>query len=567
MPTYKTQGDFLIYRGRKIAEAKYRKELSKRILEKFARPPYDQNKITEILTFCLDYYISEFENICRNEHSYTFYKNIFWFHEQATEVIYKNLDEEKLPKEISGNYIAAYRRILKFIIEMGCEVKMVSGEEINEAYRVRAELLMDDLFFLGEMIMTCVDLYAEQRMIDDVAEISFNKEDLYVFTRKHHYEFIFSHISKEFGRQITKHIVDPKGFPDFTNALLNCFNIKYEDVSHLIASIQKELNLNHGDTVAVGWETFIQNMHGLFSIPVPIAEQFFEGLKLDSNNKMCLKDLACRPYNLNRFIYRPIVIWNIDQKDYGVFGSNGWTEAFIQLTTNAIPWGKAPKEWVANRSFKQYVHRKEDEHDKWLDDEAELKINSISLMYDRNVRRINTNSITHNIDVEGLGEIDFIIVSEIQKKIFIADCKHLLGRYDMVNQKNDFNAFVVGSNKTKSYNETITNKLLWFNQNIRALEEHFQLKYNKPTLSFADFTIEGIFIVNSPTFYMYNADYRIYTIDQLTDVLLNKFVDPKFMVVIEEEDTEKILNVKYPFFKKPKYVYFDPEYDEEDVEE
>jgi len=124
--------------------------------------------------------------------------------------------------------------------------------------------------------------------------------------------------------------------------------------------------------------------------------------------------------------------------------------------------------------FKNYIHDKEDKHDRWLDDEAEKLIRSTNCYYDRNVKRF-LNGI--NINVPGLGEVDFIIVSPTVKKVFIADCKHLLSRFDMVNQKNDFNAFVVGSKKTKPYNETMRRKVEWFNENKKALAEHFTLKY------------------------------------------------------------------------------------------
>ena len=66
---------------------------------------------------------------------------------------------------------------------------------------------------------------------------------------------------------------------------------------------------------------------------------------------------------------------------------------------------------------------------------------------------------------------------------------------------------------------------------------------------------------------MYNSDYRIYTIDQITDVLLGKYVDPTFMILIEEDEYEKMLNIKYPFFKKPTYVTYDPLGDEDYSEE
>src|SRR5690606_10806017 len=116
------------------------------------------------------------------------------------------------------------------------------------------------------------------------------------------------------------------------------------------------------------------NLHNLFGVPLDVAEQFFRGLRLDRSNKMELLDLACRPYKLNRYLYRPIIIWNIDGKDYALFGKNSWTETIIQYATNAIPWGKAPEDWMKNDCFKNYVHSKEDEHDKWLDDAVEEKL-------------------------------------------------------------------------------------------------------------------------------------------------------------------------------------------------
>lgn len=564
MPIFKIKNQFLIYKGRKVAEEKYRKELSGKLIDEFGKFSHSEEKMTEIIIFSLNYYTEKFENICKSETSYTFYKNIFWFHEQVTYAVHQNLVDENLPKEISGNYIPAYRRILKFIIEFGCEIKMVSDEDIDNNFKERTELILDDLLFLGEMMMMCTDLYAEQRMIEDVAELVFDENDLYVFKRKHHYNFIFEHISEELGKQITKHVVDPHAFPDLEMAFKDCLSINYREVSHLIASIHEELGIDHGDVVAVDWETFILNMKSLFDVEESISETYFQGLKLDKYNKMSLLDLVCKPYNLNRFIYRPIIIWNIDGKDYGVLGSNAWTESLIQLSTNAIAWGKAPIEWLQNLCFKNFVHRKEDAHDKWLDDETEEKIRLINLMYDRNVKRIQTHSGSHNIDIAGLGEIDFIIISKSIKTIFIADCKHLLGRYDMVNQKNDFNAFSVGSKKNKSYNETLSNKLLWFNENKTKIEEHFQIKYSDNDLSIQDYNIEGIFIVNSPTFYMYNAEYRIYVVDKLIEVLEGKFQDKTFTIIIDEDEHQKILNIKYPYFQKPKYVTIDPFEDEEE---
>lgn len=564
MSVHFVKDKYFVFKGEKVAEEKYRTELSKLIIDKYGKGPFqDQQIVRDIIVFSLDYYISKFKEICLNETSVRFYQNIFWFHEQATELAFLHSHQDISP-DISGQYIAKYRRILKFILELGCEVNMVTGELVDNKLRERIDLILHDLLFLGEMILMCVDLYAEQTMIDDVTDISFDKHGLYVFSRRHHYEFIFEHIIKGLGSHLTKSVVDDNGIDHLKDALQNCFGIEYEDVGHLIASIHEQNEPKGGEVVGVGWETFPVNLHNLFGVPLDVAEQFFRGLRLDRSNKMDLLDVACKPYKLNRYLYRPIIIWNIDSKDYALLGKNSWTEAIIQYATNAIPWGKAPEEWMKYDCFKNYVHNKEDEHDKWLDDAVEEKLINQKLLYDRNVKHLKNHNGNISIDVEGLGEVDFIIIAERVKKIFISDCKHLLGRYDIVNQKNDYNSFAVGSKRNKSYNQTMTDKLAWFSKNKDLVQEHFRIKYNDPNMSLDDYSFEGIFIINTPTFYMYNANYRIYTITQIEEVLSGEFTDPTFTVIIEEEDHEKILNIKYPYFQKPTYITYDPFEDEDD---
>ncbi|GEC77512.1 hypothetical protein [Flavobacterium aquatile] len=560
MKLHKLKGQYLICKGEKYVEKKFRTALSKLIVEKFGKGPFDETQIREILTLSIDYYIKEFNSICHSETSVRFYQDIFTFHEEITEFVYK-YNNEKLSGEIDWAYIAGYRRILKFILEAGCDIKMLNGEIKNEVYIKRVTPKIDELLFLGEMILTCVSLYAEQSMIEDVAEVKFDENDEYTFSRRHHYEFIFDDITRELDGQFTKTVVDDNdlaGLTDLKKAIEECFSIKYDEVGGLIARIHEQLKPQGGQIVGVGWKTLPINLNHFCKVPIEIAEQFFRGLTLDRTNKMTLLDLACRPYNLNRYIYKPIIIWNINDEDYALFGKNAWAETFIQLSSNAIPWGKAPKEWLENKCFKKYVHRKEDAHDKWLDDEVEKRLKNNKLLYDRNVKKINYDETFFNIDVQGLGEIDFIIISPNTKTVFITDCKHLIGRYDTVNQKNDFNVFSKGSKNTKSYNETISRKVKWFDENKEKLNDHFNKKYPLSNTDIRDYKIEGIFIINTPTLYMYNSEYRIYTVSQIEDVLNGKFIDKTFTLLQDEGENQKLITIKYPYFKKPTYIMYDP---------
>lgn len=551
---------YKIYKGEKTAEKKYRNTLSKILIDNYGKGPFSQDEIREILSTSLGYYITEFNKICHNETSVRFYQDIFIMHEDVTEMVYKHSDE-KLSNEIDWSYIAGYRRILKFIIETGCDVKMVNGEVRNRAYMSRITSKIDDLFFLGEMILTCVGLFAEQSMIDDLAEVTFDENEQYQFSRRHHYEFIFKDITANLEGQFTKVVVDNSdlaGFKDLKEAIKNCFEIEYDEVGTLIATIHQQLESKGGQLVGNEWRVLPLNLNHFCKVPMDVAEQFFKGLTLDKSNKMALLDLACKPYSLDRYIYKPIIIWNIDGADYAFFGKNAWSETFIQLSSNAIPWGKAPKEWLANKCFKKYVHSKEDTHDKWLDDEVETRLKKHNLQYDRNVKRIFYDNTSVNIDVEGLGEIDFIIISPASKKIFVADCKHLVSRYDTVNQKNDFNAFSKGSKSSRSYNDTISKKVKWFEENKTLLQKHFIKKYPEGHIDISNFTIEGIFIINTPTLYMYNAEYRIYTVERIEEVIKGTFVDKTFTILDSDGEYEKFLTVKYPYFQKPTYLKFDP---------
>lgn len=548
------KGKYLIFKAEKSAEVKFRKELSNLIIEKFGKKKYSSKETTEIISFSLDYFIGKFREICLNETSVRFYQNIFKFHEHSVELVYKYSKEVNDSKnEIDFKYIAVYRRILKFILEMGCEVKMHNQEASNNLLKSRIENKLNDLLFLGDMILTCVSLYAEQTMIEDVNEVRF-ENNLYVFTRKHHYDFIFKHITEEFEGQVTKAVVDETdlaGFSDLKKALKNCFEIEYNNVGHLIASIHEQNKSKGGDVVGVGWKTFPYNLSTMFGVDTKNADIFFKGLTLDKTNKMSLLDLACKPYKMNRYLYKPIIIWNIEGEDYALVGKNSWSETFIQLASNAIPWGKAPEEWLKNKCFKKYVHEKEDAHDKWLDDAVEKKLIENKILYDRNLKSIN------NVDInnEDVGEIDFIIISEKEKKVFIVDCKHLLGRYDTPNQRNDYSAFVSGK---KPYNETLKRKIKWFKKNQHLLQNHFEKKYPKESINILEFEIEGFFIINTPTLYMYNSTYRIYTISQIENVILGTHKDPTFTIFMDESDKTGILEVNYPYFKKPEYKMFNP---------
>ena len=78
--------------------------------------------------------------------------------------------------------------------------------------------------------------------------------------------------------------------------------------------------------------------------------------------------------------------------------------------------------------------------------------------------------------------------------------------------------------------------------------------FGKEQPEITGYGVEGIFIINTPTFYMFNSDYRIYIVDDIIDVLSQRYVDPEYTIMTENE---MILNVKYPYFQGPSYLLID----------
>lgn len=542
-----------IYKGTKEPEEKFRKELSSQLIDKFGEGPYSEHgKVREAITYSFTYFCDEFVKICQNETSVRFYQFVLSQHEQAIEAAFFAKDHH-YPDGISPEYIALYRRILKWILEQACDVALHNQEKSDAEFLNRATNKLNELVFLGDMIFTCANVYAEQDMIEDVAEIIF-EEGLYVIKHKHHYDYIIQDIQQSYGVHSFKHVVEEKAVENLKEAVEECFGLKYAFLTTVIQEIHKINEDKGGQYCGFSWESLPLSVNSMFGADADQARILFRGLTLDKNNKLTLKDLACKPQTMYRYLYRPILIWNIEGEDFAVVAMNGFSESIIQLTTNAIPWGKAPDEWLANDCFKKYVHSKEDEHDKWLDDDAEQRLTDRNLHFFRNITSIKSENGTISLNQKDVGEIDFIIVEHDRKRIFVADCKHLQGRYDMITQKNDFSNFTKGR---KPYNKQIENKIKWVQENIESLDFHYKQEYGSGFSDIIDYEIEGIFIINTPTFYMFNSEYRIYTVDVFVDVLKGNLTDPEKTIFVEEEESTKTFKIQYPYFKKPEYVLLD----------
>src|SRR5690554_5640269 len=104
-----------------VARDKYWGALSKYLIEKHGKEHFsDQQNVEEILFDGFDFLVQNFKQLISTEKKFTFFLYTHWLHEQSIQIYVKTLGGFELEK-ISESEFAMYRRILKLILEQGCD--------------------------------------------------------------------------------------------------------------------------------------------------------------------------------------------------------------------------------------------------------------------------------------------------------------------------------------------------------------------------------------------------------------------------------------------------------------
>jgi len=549
MPIYYTPDGKLIAWYQDNTIKKYRPIISNLLIEKYSKGPFSESKMTEILFFTLKWYQDEFLKILQKENELTFYQGLFLLHEFSC-VFHQERPNTSPVKEIDTKEFAVYRRILKLCLEQACDLKLVSKEIASAEYLKSKEDVIDNLLYLGDFIFVCSNLLAEQQLVEDCVDLKFTNKNQFYFDHKHHYGFLIEELMKSYKSHIDRAVTGKNDFNDFIKASEECLGVEYGQVLGTIQAIHNHVEA--GKFALDEWFIYPKNLEILYGVPLEKGEVFFKGLTLSKDNKMSLQDAVYRPHNINKYLYRPFLIWNVDGKDMTFVGDRSFVESIMSLCTNSFGWDKYPIEWN-NKCFKEFIKQKVMYNDKILEDEAENIFKDNSIIYDRNLTNLKKWNGQHlDIENEQCGEIDFLFLHN--KIIYIADSKHQLARYDMNNFRNDYSYFELNK---KSYNKTIERKLNYLTTKIADVEEHFQVIQNDKSLCIQSYQLEAIFIINTPTFIMHNNRFRLYTLKSLEDIVENKFVDQNYNLFIDEEEHQRFLSVSYPYFKKPTYKIID----------
>jgi hypothetical protein len=261
---------------------------------------------------------------------------------------------------------------------------------------------------------------------------------------------------------------------------------------------------------------------------------------------LSIEDCILKTQDSRRYMYRPILQYNIDGKHWWLIGPRKWSESFVQLTTNCIPFGQFPDEWRQLVPLYDFFKKIMNTHDAILEDPAIEIIKKANLRFDRNIKTLKkAKNQGVSIIKKDVGEIDLVFIDEIDKLIYVAECKHNKSRYEFNSWKRDI------SNFKSTYELQLKNKETWINDNKNALIEHFEILYNCEIENKEQYNVIPLFIINAPTLYMYDSNYLVVTLHDLELLLHGKHVTFEF----NGEIRGNIVKINNPYLQNAEALF------------
>ena len=550
MPIHKSYNDkpILWYGDRSIK--KYRPAISNALKSKFGiKTSYSQEEVTKSMQYAFEWYCSEFLGLMSKELSIRMYQWVFILHEQSIE-IRREYEHVAVSDAISTVDFAMYRRVLKLILEQACDLDLVSGETLDVNCRNRVQPIIEDLLYLGDFAYALSNLISDQELQGDCRDLLWTKEEQYYYDFKHHYGFLNEELMTGHKNHMDRAIVREGTFERFTIAIKEGFGIEYNDVEQVILGLHEHTKDTGGKMVLHNELNFVKNLEVFSESTEELTKVFYSGLLLSRENKMSMQDVIFRPHNLNRYFDRPILKWTLDGEELILLGDQKWEESVGQLCSNVFGWKKIPEEWALVPELKAFAIKEFKDNDKVLEDEVEGVLKKNNIPFDRTVTNLRKeNNQNFNIETKDCGELDFLFL--IGNIIYIGECKHLLGRYDSNNWRADYSNFV----REKGYNQTLGKKVRYLSARKDELKLHLSLQCEDVGILDLDIEVHGVFILNTPTMYMYASKFRIFTLYTFEDLAADKFTDVTYNVTrIDSDGNECLMEVKYPYFDLPVYL-------------
>jgi len=479
-----------------------------------------------------------FIGIIANEKHASFYLYVQHLLENTIDVFKAMLGGEQFP-EINTSDFANIRRTIRIILEQSATVDLTGTPNfmVEIAHNRQSYYnTLDRLLYLGYQAFNISQEIARSQLFPKSGNFDIDDGGLLGMGTEPAYKPIFDYLE----RDIPKH--------DESVTL-------YNTIEDLI-KVWREMGVEYGEMTSFFAEqiknpqyrfAFIlkdnlyEQAKQVFGQHGDIVLSFYDGLTVSRRNVLSFEDCILRSQDMNRIMYRPLVEITVDNQVYIMAGYNRWLECLSTLTTNALPWGHVAEEWNQHKPIKKFVQHLQDTHDDILEDAAVALLKAAQVPYDKSVKSLRQHKGNNfSIDkLKGVGEIDLVFADREKKILYVVECKHNKSRFDYFNWKRDYTVF-----KDK-YETQLNNKITFAKGNTERVLTHLEV-INMVVIEDKDtYTVQGIFLINAPSLYMYDAVFPTLTLHNLQQLLNQEYVVPKFALTLPDGQE---LMVEQPYF-------------------
>lgn len=512
----------------------YIKEKHFQYIAKISEP----QKVQEVLKDSFSFLCAKLNELIENEKRFSFYLFCHNLHEDSIDIYIKLLEGYILP--FNEEKFAGSRRILKIILEQSIKYDLKGCPnffaEMKTNWLEYCELL-EKMLYVGEWAFISSEYTARSQLFPKAIAVSIEIGEL-TFLTNQPYELFFSHIFKELPKHDSQ-VALSDCIDDFKDLIEEKYNISYDHLCYFIAEIINKPANKLGVTIL---PDIIDNIKENSKVNHDFIDSFYKGLTVSQVNVLDIEKCFYNNQDLNRHMYRPILEFTIDDKTFHVIGPNKWRESLSQLSTNCFPFGLFPEDWKTNKDLKKYIENVDNTHDKILQEPIIKMLDQNSFPYEVDIKRFQTHKKQFININDSIGDIDILFLDPWNMIIYVCECKHNRSRFDYNNWKRDY------ANFKGKYEEQLERKVNWVAQNIEVLENHFKLRKENsiPKIDLSEYSVEGIFIINAPTIYMFNSKYKCYTIFDFSRLMRGETVYMDFHLTVEDQDKKYI--VKHPYF-------------------
>lgn len=315
-----------------------------------------------------------------------------------------------------------------------------------------------------------------------------------------------------------------KQMQQFREQTINAFGYVAEELYNIVfhPSIIDLNSISEQDFMQILKGNYNSNIqrHGIINITFLFFKYpnnpFLNGLTLRRENTSLSRTIK-NPNYPHGIRFRPIIELHIDDNICYVTTSQLVFEALDEHISNLIPFNILPEEWEGNESIKNFGKDWKNQHDKWLDDEVENIINKSGYYLLRNITGIDGINIVKTPSVipnKNVGEIDFIIIDETKRTVYVVDTKYIKVKKQHACISDDKSKFMGGK---KTYNEQLLIKYEWIRNNLFHVQNEFIRK--GVNINITDYDVDLFFITNAPSFYSIISEYPIIPVKELLQYL------------------------------------------------